>query len=605
MSTSSPTSTTTLPVPSTELPSTTPPGVPELFDCPDLDQVFIDRVNDQIRQNRLYSSDFDEANVKALLQLTPQARMSMIEEYESLRNTTWIPDRAAYISNLIQKHNGEQCCCVEQSNLPKQDEPLAETTTSSSLAPVVATGNVPDSEVMKSIVERTKYPYEVTSTQRRYGPAPDADVSDRTELYVGRLPKTLSEDRLIPLFEEFGKLWDLRYLVNPYDGLGRGFCFVNYCRKEDAQRAIDRLDGYEVVPGTRISVSKSDTQNVLYVRGIPRSKRGEDVRTELSRCVDGIIRVDVTPGKDTPNRGFCFVHFESQRTAAIAKKKITGGRYRFFDRDLLADWSESQVDPAAASRVKALFVAKLGSDASEEDLKEVFVPYGSIERVKKFDTYGFVHFVNREDAEKALEAFRSGKFQAVKGKNVDVEFAKPLADVPKRKPREQGSRGGSAQPSGQPPFPIPFMMENSAFFGHSSPNHPMPPSPYDHHMMRQSMPLGPPPYATGGYPMLPPLPPPPPPPMDTYGPPSNKRRYRSNPHLGGGSMGAPPMPPPPPQDHHYGHHQHYQHSPFQSLYSTPPPQWRPQGPKRYRSANNRNGGGGGGRSSFGGRRGAW
>jgi len=54
--------------------------------------------------------------------------------------------------------------------------------------------------------------------------------------------------------------------------------------------------------------------------------------------------------------------------------------------------------------VKVLYVRNLKADVTEEQLRETFGEYGQIEKVKKVKDYGFVHYVERESAIKALEA---------------------------------------------------------------------------------------------------------------------------------------------------------------------------------------------------------
>ena len=51
-----------------------------------------------------------------------------------------------------------------------------------------------------------------------------------------------------------------------------------------------------------------------------------------------------------------------------------------------------------------LYVKNLTSEVTEDTLKEKFGQYGKIERVKKIKDYGFVHFEERDDAVKAMEA---------------------------------------------------------------------------------------------------------------------------------------------------------------------------------------------------------
>ena len=53
--------------------------------------------------------------------------------------------------------------------------------------------------------------------------------------------------------------------------------------------------------------------------------------------------------------------------------------------------------------MKVLYVRNLKSDVSEEQLKEKFVEFGDIEKVKKVKDYGFVHFQERSSALRALD----------------------------------------------------------------------------------------------------------------------------------------------------------------------------------------------------------
>ena len=53
--------------------------------------------------------------------------------------------------------------------------------------------------------------------------------------------------------------------------------------------------------------------------------------------------------------------------------------------------------------MKVLYVKNLKSLVSEDELRKVFEPYGTVGRVKKTKDYGFIHFENREDALRAMD----------------------------------------------------------------------------------------------------------------------------------------------------------------------------------------------------------
>jgi RNA recognition motif-containing protein len=56
-----------------------------------------------------------------------------------------------------------------------------------------------------------------------------------TRVYCGKLPRDVTEREVRRLFDEFGRLRDVRVLT--------GFAFVEYEDYRDARDAVDRLDG--------------------------------------------------------------------------------------------------------------------------------------------------------------------------------------------------------------------------------------------------------------------------------------------------------------------------------------------------------------------------
>lgn len=59
-----------------------------------------------------------------------------------------------------------------------------------------------------------------------------------SQIFVGKIPRDLFEDELVPLFEKAGPIWDLRLMMDPLSGLNRGYAFVTFCTKEAAQQAV-------------------------------------------------------------------------------------------------------------------------------------------------------------------------------------------------------------------------------------------------------------------------------------------------------------------------------------------------------------------------------
>lgn len=82
------------------------------------------------------------------------------------------------------------------------------------------------------------------------------------QVFVGKIPRDLYEDELVPLFESAGAIWDLRLMMDPLSGQNRGYAFITYCNKDDAQKAVKLVSELKVVfisRRIRISVFTCET----------------------------------------------------------------------------------------------------------------------------------------------------------------------------------------------------------------------------------------------------------------------------------------------------------------------------------------------------------
>jgi RNA recognition motif-containing protein len=94
-----------------------------------------------------------------------------------------------------------------------------------------------------------------------------------------------------------------------------------------------------------------------------------------------------------------------------------------------------------------LYVGNLSRDVNEEDLTEAFKPFGTLSEVsvvrdRSNDTskgFAFVEMPSDDEAKKAIEGL-TGK--DLKGRNLDVNEAKPRSERPSRGGWGGGGRGG-------------------------------------------------------------------------------------------------------------------------------------------------------------------
>jgi len=66
------------------------------------------------------------------------------------------------------------------------------------------------------------------------------------KLYVGNLSWGTDEDLLRQTFESFGEVDEVRLITDRETGRSRGFGFVTFASRDDAQTAIQQLDGTDL-----------------------------------------------------------------------------------------------------------------------------------------------------------------------------------------------------------------------------------------------------------------------------------------------------------------------------------------------------------------------
>uniref|UniRef100_A0A674B9N8 APOBEC1 complementation factor n=1 Tax=Salmo trutta TaxID=8032 RepID=A0A674B9N8_SALTR len=303
---------------------------------------------------------------------------------------------------------------------------------------------------LRALIQRTGYQLLQENGQRRYGGPPpgwEGPPPERgSEIFVGKLPRDLFEDELVPLCEKFGKIYEVRMMMD-FNGNNRGYAFVTFTTKNEAKTAMKQLNNYEIRNGRLLGVCASVDNCRLFVGGIPKSKKREEILMEMKKVTDGVLEVIVYPSAadKTKNRGFAFVEYDSHRAAAMARRKLLPGRIQLWGHAIAVDWAEPEVevDEDTMATVKILYVRNLMLATTEETIEKEFnsIKPGAVERVKKIRDYAFVHFTQREDAISAMDAV-NGKL--VDGSPVEVTLAKPVdKDNYVRYTRGTGGRGGA------------------------------------------------------------------------------------------------------------------------------------------------------------------
>ncbi|XP_075971095.1 RNA-binding protein 47-like isoform X3 [Anticarsia gemmatalis] len=212
------------------------------------------------------------------------------------------------------------------------------------------------------LMQETGYPLVQHNGQRRFGPPPDwtgPAPQKGCEVFIGKLPREIFEDELVPIFSRVGKVYEMRLMMD-FSGSNRGYAFVTYTTKSEAYRAVKELNGYEIRPRRHIGVVKSVDNCRLFVGNIPKTKSKEEVLEELSKRVAGIVDVILYKNcyDKRLNRGFAFVEFTSHRAAAMARRALVPGCVKIWDQEVMVDWAEPEPDIDDEQMRKTLLLYK-------------------------------------------------------------------------------------------------------------------------------------------------------------------------------------------------------------------------------------------------------
>lgn len=85
-------------------------------------------------------------------------------------------------------------------------------------------------------------------------------------IYVGNLPHATTDDELRDAFEEFGSVDSAVIIKDKFTGKSRGFGFVEMPERDEAEAAINSLNGEEF-GGRRLTVNEAKPREERPKRG--------------------------------------------------------------------------------------------------------------------------------------------------------------------------------------------------------------------------------------------------------------------------------------------------------------------------------------------------
>ncbi|XP_064211206.1 CUGBP Elav-like family member 1 isoform X1 [Tribolium castaneum] len=151
--------------------------------------------------------------------------------------------------------------------------------------------------------------------------------SDTIKMFVGQVPRSMDENDLRRMFEEYGRVHSINVLRDKTTGASKGCCFVTFFTRKAALQAQDALHNVKTLNGMHhpIQMKPADSENrnerKLFVGMLSKKLCENDVRTLFSGY--GTIE-ECTVLRDTAgnSKGCAFVTFASKQSALSAIKAL-------------------------------------------------------------------------------------------------------------------------------------------------------------------------------------------------------------------------------------------------------------------------------------------
>ncbi|XP_066958061.1 ELAV-like protein 1 isoform X18 [Macrobrachium rosenbergii] len=154
----------------------------------------------------------------------------------------------------------------------------------------------------------------------------------KTNLIVNYLPQNMTQEEIRSLFSSIGELESCKLIrdkVTGESGQSLGYGFVNYVRQDDAERAINQLNGLRLQNKTiKVSYARPSSEAIkganLYVSGLPKSMTQQDLEA-MFRAYGSIITSRILCDNITGlSKGVGFIRFDQRIEAERAIQKLNG-----------------------------------------------------------------------------------------------------------------------------------------------------------------------------------------------------------------------------------------------------------------------------------------
>ncbi|KAK9281471.1 hypothetical protein L1049_004374 [Liquidambar formosana] len=192
------------------------------------------------------------------------------------------------------------------------------------------------------------------------GENPSNSSEESVKLFVGQVPKNMTEAQLLAMFKEFALVDEVNIIKDKTTRASRGCCFVICPSRQEADKAVDACHNKRTLPGASspLQVKYADgelerLEHKLFVGMLPKNVSESEVSDLFSKY--GTIKdLQILRGSQQTSKGCAFLKYETKEQALAALEDING-KYKMEGSSvpLVVKWADTEKERQARRAQKA------------------------------------------------------------------------------------------------------------------------------------------------------------------------------------------------------------------------------------------------------------
>ncbi|XP_034691690.1 RNA-binding protein BRN1 isoform X2 [Vitis riparia] len=191
-------------------------------------------------------------------------------------------------------------------------------------------------------------------------PKPRKASEDSVKLFVGQVPKNMTEAQLLAMFKEFALVDEVNIIKDKATRASRGCCFVICPSRQEADKAVNACHNKRTLPGASspLQVKYADgelerLEHKLFVGMLPKNVSEAEVSSLFSKY--GTIKdLQILRGSQQTSKGCAFLKYETKEQALAALEAINGKhKMEGSSVPLVVKWADTEKERQARKAQKA------------------------------------------------------------------------------------------------------------------------------------------------------------------------------------------------------------------------------------------------------------